>query len=340
MRKARPRPRLLLACAFALAGCNDHRYGFFGDTEGAATSVGETTEGPSPTTTVTPTTVSPTTTPTTITTTTESTATTATTATTIPSTVTSATATTGVPGCGSLVLPSQVPVQGFASLVGQPDSFGLSCGTFGGSDVAFLWRAPFTGRFRVDTAGSTVDTIVGALDSECAGLELACADDSGPDLSGQIELDLLGGQVVTFVVDSFGVGVGDVVLNIAEVPVDSKCPDGDFGTQLPLTIPGQTAGAPNVRLGSCGGFDAPEIEALWTAPVAGFYRFEIVESDFDPLMYLLFGACDAPELACSADGNGVNPVIDVFLDTVQPVVIVVDGQSGTSGKFTLSVTMP
>lgn len=334
MRSLRPRSRLPLVCALALAGCNDHRYGFFGDTEGAAaTSAGETTDG-SPTTTVSPTTVQPTTVPTTITTTTESTATT------VPGTATSVTSvTTGGTSCGSLVLPPEVPTQGFASLAGQFDGFGLSCGTFGGSDVAFVWRAPFTGRFVADTAGSSVDTFLGVLDGECAGPELACDDDSGPDLSGRVEVDLFAGQVVTFVVDSFGVGVGDVVLTVDAAPIDATCPDGDFGTQLPLTIPGQTAGAANVRGASCGGFDAPEIEALWTAPVPGLYRFEIIESDFDPLMYLLFGACEAPEMACNDDANGVNPAIEVFLEELQPVVIVVDGTGGTSGKFTLSVTL-
>ncbi len=317
-------------CALLLAGCNDHRYGFFGDTEGAATSSGETTGGP--TTTDGPTTLPPgtVTLPTTITT--ETTVTTSP----PPVTVTSET-TSGGTVCGQLVLPSEVPTQGFASLVGQPDGFGLSCGSFGGSDVAFVWRAPFGGRFVAETSGSTVDTIVGVLDSECFGPELACDDNGGTDLGGRVEVDLFAGQVVTFVVDSFSAGVGDVVLTIGEAPIDSKCPDGDFGSQLPLTIPGQTAGAPNIRSSVCGGFDGPEIEALWTAPSPGVFHFEIVESDFDPVLYLLAGSCDAFELVCVDDANGVNPALDAFLEAGQPVVIVVDGV-GSSGNFTLSVT--
>lgn len=335
MRSLRTGPSVHHACALALAlvGCNDHRYGFFGDTDGGVTTGAETTTD-GPTTTVSPTTVQPTTLPPT-TITTETTVTT-----TPPPTVTSVTSvTTEGTGCGFFVLPAAVPTQGFASLAGQPDAFALGCGGAGGSDVAFLWRAPFTGRFVVDTLGSNVDTLLGVLDGECAGVELACDDDGGPDLTSRVEVDLFEGQAVTFVVDSFSAGFGDVVLNVAEVPIDATCPDDDFGTQLPLTAPGQTAGASNVRVGSCGGFDAPEIEALWTAPFAGLYRFEIVESDFDPVMYLQAGACGAPELICSDDGVSLNPAFDVFLETFQPVLIVVDGAGGSSGSFTLSVSL-
>lgn len=322
-----------MVCALLLAGCNDHRYGFFGDSEGIAVTDGETTGGP--TTTMSPTTVSPTTLP--PTTMSPTTLTTETSLTTLPPTsVTSMTS--GGTACGELALAPEVPVQAFAPLASQPDSFTLSCGSFGGSDVAFVWRAPFTGRFVADTAGSSVDTILGVISGECNGPELGCNDDGTPDLGGRVEVDLFGGQIVTFVVDSFASGVGEVVLTIDEVPIDDTCPDGDFGIELPLTIPGQTAGAANVRGSSCGGLDGPEIEALWTAPFSALYHFEVTDSDFDPVMYLLDGSCGGPELICSDDANGLNPAFNLFVGASQSVVIVVDGAGGSAGKFTLSVT--
>lgn len=339
-------PASTLACALALAGCNDHRYGFFGDTEGG----GGSTDAESSTTgfsTLSPTTLPPTTLPTTTPTTLTTDPTTTTGDPTGPSTVTvttvtvttDPTATTGGIECGVLTLPPEVPVQGFGTLGGQPDGFSLTCGGIGGSDLSFVWTAPFSGRFLVETLGSNFDSVLAVLDGVCFGPELGCDDDGAPDLTSRVEVDLFAGQTVTFVVDSFMQNVGDVALTVSEVPVESVCPDGDFGSQVPFVTSGQTAGAANLRSGFCGGESSPEIEALWTAPVDGLFRFEVTESDFDPLMYILAGSCDAPEFDCIDDFNGVNPRIELFLGAGQPVIVVVDGSGGSSGKFTLQIDL-
>lgn len=330
-----------LVCALVLVGCNDHRYGFFGDTEGE----GGSTEGTGTTgiSTLSPTTVSPTTVqPTTLTdpvpTTTDPTV--PTTITTVTSTPTTETTSGGIL-CGELTLPSEVPVQGFASLLGQPDQFSLSCGGIGGSDVAWVWTAPFSGRFLVETSGSNFDTLLSVVDGVCFGPELGCDDDGGGNATSRLEVDLFAGQTVTFIVDSFQQNSGDVLLTVTEVPVPppppSECPDGDFGSQLPFQTAGQTAGAPNERAAFCGGQDSPEIEAMWTAPFEGLFRFEVIDSDFNPVMYVLNGSCFEPELDCSDDAVGLNPRLDMFLGAGQPVIIVVDGAFGSAGKFTLRI---
>lgn len=332
MRTLRP---LALLCALAHTACNDHRYGFFGDSEGGSGSGSETLG----TTTFAPTTVTPTTLTTLPTTATTSTSD-PTTVTSIPPTVSSdpvTTVTTVGPGCGEIQLPASVPVQGFDSLDGKTDFFGLSCGVPGGTDVSFVWTAPFAGRFSFDTAGSSFDTLLGVFDGACFGPELACDDDSGGDLSSRVELDLFGGQTVTAVVDSFGQNFGEAVLNINEVMIDNQCPDGDFGPVVPVEIPGQTAGAPNVRTGSCGGESSPEIEAAWMAPFDGTFFFQVTQSDFDPLLYLRLDGCDGPELACSDDFDGLNPFIQISLSAGQRVVVIVDGAGGGAGNFTLQI---
>src|SRR5437899_115849 len=58
---------------------------------------------------------------------------------------------------------------------------GASCGGGGGinaPDATFLYTAPVTGSYTIDTAGSSFDTIL-SVRSTCAGSELACNDDSG-----------------------------------------------------------------------------------------------------------------------------------------------------------------
>lgn len=329
-----------LAGALVLAGCNGHRYGFFGDTEGEGGSTDETHT--TDITTVSPTTVQPTTVqPTTITdptTTTDPTvtATLPTTITTVTTDTTTVDPTSGLE-CGELIMPSVVPAQGFGGLSGQADAFSLSCGGTGGADLAFVWVAPFTGRFLVETLGSNFDTLLAVIDGFCSGPELGCNDDGAPDLTSRVEVDLFAGQTVTFVVDSFAAGPAEAVVTVSEVPVVDKCPDGDFGSTVPFQTSGQTAGAPNIRASFCGGESSPEIEALWTAPLDGLFRFQVTESDFDPLMYILSGGCFEPEFDCSDNVNGLLPQIDLFLFAGQSVIIVIDGAGGTAGKFSLQI---
>lgn len=331
-----------LVGALALAGCNGHRYGFFGDTEGEGGSTDAETDT-TDTTTLSPTTVQPTTIPpTTITDPTTTTDPTITATATVPTSITDTTSPTTVDPtsgleCGELVLPSEVPVQGFAGLGGQTDMFSLSCGGVGGADLSFVWVAPFTGRFLVETAGSTFDTLLAVIDGFCFGPELGCNDDGAPDLTSRVEVDLFAGQTVTFVVDSFQQGPSDVVLTVSEVPVVDNCPDGDFGALVPFQTSGQTAGAPNIRASFCGGESSPEIEATWTAPIDGLFRFQVTEADFDPLMYILAGGCFDPEFDCSDNVNGLLPQMDLFLFAGQQVVVVIDGAGGTAGKFSLSI---
>lgn len=77
----------------------------------------------------------------------------------------------------------------------------------GYGDVFLLWTAPTTGRFRVDTCGSTFDTVLSAHLDGCNAAELTCSDDStacGEDsLQSRILLDLDEGQRVVLIVDGF-----------------------------------------------------------------------------------------------------------------------------------------
>jgi hypothetical protein len=95
-----------------------------------------------------------------------------------------------------------------------------------GRDVLLRWRAPSAGAWRFDTAGSGYDTVLHLRDGDCAGPELACADDVGAgDYTSQLTATLRAGQVVTVVVSGFNGrpeaagalpagGVGRWVLNI------------------------------------------------------------------------------------------------------------------------------
>jgi hypothetical protein len=244
---------------------------------------------------------------------------------------------TGGIECGELQLDTSVPVQSFASLQGQGDGFSLTCGGIGGSDLSFIWTPPFTGRFQFDTIGSNFDSLLGVVEGACFGKELGCDDDNGGNLTSLLQLDLVVGQTVTIVIDSFGQSIGEVVLNVSEVPIPNECPDAFFDPIVPIAIDGQTLGASDARTGSCAGADSPDIEALWTAPFEGLFSFRVVDADFDPSLYLLDSSCDGPELACNDDSAGLLPAVTAFLFAGQSVVVVVDGTGGQAGKFVLQI---
>jgi hypothetical protein len=324
-----------IACVLAPAACHEHRFGFFPGTESDGVTFDPSTE----TDTAGPTTLSPTSiSPTSISPTLQPTITSVTETTTITTVDPTATVTTGIPSeCGEIVLPPVVPITQVDSLQAKGDDFSLNCGGVGGTDLEVVWTAPVTGRFQFDTIGSNFDSLLAVFDGVCSGQELACDDDSGGNLTSKVEVDLSVGQTVTLVIDSFGESSAEVVYNITQVQVADECPDGVFEPFVPLTTDGQTAGATNFRAGSCGGSEAPEIEAQWTAPFDGLFVFEVIEADFDPVLYLLDVSCQGLELACNDDSNGPFPQISRLMTAGQPVIVVVDGASGQAGKFLLSI---
>ena len=96
--------------------------------------------------------------------------------------------------------------------------FELSCAGDASPDRAFQWTAPEAGAFTFDTDGSSFDTLLAALDTECAGEEVACNDDSddvGP-LRSSFTLLLEEGDTVILVVAGYDYSAyGDFQINIS-----------------------------------------------------------------------------------------------------------------------------
>jgi hypothetical protein len=104
-----------------------------------------------------------------------------------------------------------------------------SAGSREGREVVFVWTAPSTGAYVLDTISSTYDTVLYVLSACSGGRELACNDDVGVAKVSQVRIDATAGQVFVVVVDSFRDVTGTYVLNIAPVPPRSErglCRDG------------------------------------------------------------------------------------------------------------------
>ena len=129
------------------------------------------------------------------------------------------------------------PFRRAGSTVGNEDGYGDARCVVGGGitieDAAFRWTAPWTGRFRFTTEGSTINTIVSLRQGSCAGRELACSDDVDTDVQyGEIIANVAECNTVTVVVDGATVDdVGDYVLSIGgfETECDNGLDDDEDG---------------------------------------------------------------------------------------------------------------
>jgi hypothetical protein len=115
-----------------------------------------------------------------------------------------------------------------------------SCGGAEAPERVFIWTAPSAGPFTFTTRGSEYDTLVYLRDGGCDGRELACNDDviNGSSISSVVTATLTQGQTIAIVVDGFGTGAGNFVVNIAAGPPERctpgarrSCYAGPIGTE-------------------------------------------------------------------------------------------------------------
>ena len=129
--------------------------------------------------------------------------------------------------CGMPVA-STVPLDLSANTTDHTDDFGPTCmaGT-GARDVSFVFTAPAAGVYRIDTVGSSFDTVL-SVQSDCTGAAvLGCNDDiaRGSNTQSSLEIELAACQTVVIVVDGFdGRAVGEVRVHIGTA--ESVCDDG------------------------------------------------------------------------------------------------------------------
>ncbi|MBV1859131.1 MAG: hypothetical protein KUG77_12025 [Nannocystaceae bacterium] len=82
-----------------------------------------------------------------------------------------------------------------------------------GVDIVYGWTPPFSGRWRISTAGSSFDTVLAVFSADCES-EIACNDDGPNDVSSVLDLDLEEGVPVAISVESFDSQNGRFQLSI------------------------------------------------------------------------------------------------------------------------------
>ncbi len=258
-----------------------------------------------------------------------------------PTTVTTTPTTTidptGDPVCPTFDLGSSVPNSVSSVIDDETDQFSGSCGG-AAVDAVLSFVAPADGDYTFATAGTNYDTVLYVLDGVCGGAELACNDDTA-DTSSAVSLHLFEGQAISVVIDGFSPGVSGawhIDVDVAQ----SSCPDGELGSELPVSAADSTQGAADVLSPACVLDDGPERSWLWTAPHAGVFTFDSDGGELFSAVYLRDGVCDGSELACDAGTfeptSGISGVV-TSLAAGQVVTVVVDGLFGASGFVQLNI---
>lgn len=129
------------------------------------------------------------------------------------------------------------PFRREGSTVGRDDDYtNARCVVGGGvtiEDKAFRWTAPWSGRFRFTTEGSSMNTILSLRQGSCAGREIACSDDIDVDVfHSEIIANVAECNTVTIVIDGATVDdVGDYVFSIGgfETECDNGIDDDEDG---------------------------------------------------------------------------------------------------------------
>jgi Protein of unknown function (DUF1566) len=337
-----------------------------------STSTTTTTRPPttSTTTTTTTTTRPPTTSTTTTSTTTTRPPTTSTTSTTTTSTTTSTATSTTVPGsaCNNATV---IPAGGgtFTATTSGTSTLAGTCGSSGSSpEKVFQWTPSLSGPATLETCGSgtTYDSVLYLRAASCAtGAEVQCNDDACANASGlfrasRITPTVTAGTTYYIVVDGFGGSSGSFALRVTPPGAPSSTTSTTLAgaacgsaTVIPAgggTFTGTTSGTSTLA-GTCGisGL-APERVFQWTPTTSGTATIQTcgAGTTYDSVLYVRSPTCTSPEVTNGCNDDACPNASGLFrASKVTPVVaagqtyfIVVDGYSGSSGSFTLSVTPP
>ena len=219
---------------------------------------------------------------------------------------------------------------------GGDDSVGV-CDGSAGEDVIYLWTAPATQTFTLDTLGSDYDTVLYVVD-DCGGNELACNDEAFSTSQSSVELDAVAGTTYVVVVDGWDGASGNHVLNITES--FGQCIDEPLAQGIgPSVASGSNAGAGNdYGLVPCTFTAGEDVAHSWIAPSTGHYQFDTIGSTYNTVLGLV-DQCGGGQLSCdsqSGGGSGQSLLVYPVTEGV-PYIVVVDGLNNATGSYELNI---
>jgi hypothetical protein len=262
------------------------------------------------------------------------------------------------------------------NLSGQGNDGNASCGGNASDDMDFYWTAPTSGTFQFGLSDTDYDWVLSLRPPTCSATDFVCG--TAPPVGGSspaLSLSMTAGQAILIRVDGLAGAMGNFALDISYAEVGSCddaidndvdglvdcfdpdcapddacsslfCPSADLGRELGTPVQtGSTVGGTDRSTGRCGGAGS-EVVYTWTAPAAGFYRFDTRGSTFDTVLYVRRGTCPGrvAELGCDDDiggpstsPNSLRSEVFAQLTAGELVSIYVDTYSATGGTFSLNI---
>jgi hypothetical protein len=221
---------------------------------------------------------------------------------------------------------------------GGSDHHTPSCGSESGSaDHVWHFVAPAAGSYTFDST-SQYDATLAIIDEQ--GREIACNDDNGNTSASQIVVDL-GAGPYGVVVDGYGGATGTYRLTASRTgsaPPPPPPPTQGGGTiTVGQTVNGNTTNRSDQFTPSCGSTagSGDDVWSFTTPAAAGVYQIH-VSAQYDSTVAVFDDR--GVELACNDDqGQASESEVVVGLASNRTYRIVVDGYSGATGSYRLSV---
>lgn len=240
-----------------------------------------------------------------------------------------------------LVNLTALPVELTGSTVNAGDDDAASCSSgFGGKDVFFRFTLAAPTDLRIDTSGSTFDTVLSIRGGSCAeAVEIECNDDF-QGITSRLDLNQLPAGDYTVLLDGFDPGQSGAYVIRFEAPT---APMNDACGQATGIVPGKTIGS------TLGATDAPDrrIPGLPSDGPDVFHRFmatapqmrlDTLGSRFDTTLAIYAGCGGA--LVGSNDDFGGTPQSLVDLSGLMvgaEYIVQIDGPAGSAGLYELQL---
>jgi len=229
----------------------------------------------------------------------------------------------------------------------------------GGKSVWWSWVAPSNGLYRLDTTGSSFDTLLAVYTgSALNALTLVGEHDGDPAdnfFVSRVQFQAVGGTEYQFAVDGYQGASGDVVLNLGPVVAGGGgiAANNNFAQRIAFLgqtnrVTASTVGAtkeasePN-HGGNAGGHS---VWWSWIAPITGPVTLSTTDSSFDTTLAAYTGT-GLDVLTLVAGNDDLDAAFGVYQSTVTfPAVaglayqIAVDGHGSAAGAVVLTLTQP
>ncbi len=220
-------------------------------------------------------------------------------------------------------------------------------GNDGGKSLWYRWTAPNTGPARLDTEGSTFDTLLAVYTGNSIGglTEIISDDDSGSGTLSLVSFTAVAGTTYQIVVDGYFNGTntasGSITLHWLLTPDNDAFTNAQVLSGHALSITDSSVGATKetsepLHAGNAGG---RSLWFRWTAPTNGPTIVSTLGSSYDTVLGVYTGASVAAltTIASNDDFLGLSSEVTFNAINATTYSIAVDGFNANEGSVALGI---